>query len=150
MTAVMTDVWTPVCRLGALLPERGVCALVGDRHVAVFRLSSGDEIVAVDNVDPFTGASVLSRGLVGSIESDGDAVIYVASPLRKQRFDLRTGRCLDDADVALDVFEVAVTAGGDDGGGDGGVVVVRYVGGPAGDRSPRTGSRWGNEPETTP
>lgn len=100
-----------VCPVVDLIPDRGVCALFGNRHVAVFRLSVTGEIVAVDNVDPFSGASVLSRGLVGSIERDGRWVTYVASPLRKQRFDLRTGACLDDPDVTLDTFDVAVDNG---------------------------------------
>lgn len=141
MTAVMTrevaDVATPVCSLEALVEQRGVCALVGDRHVAVFRLG-GNEVVAVDNVDPFTGASVLSRGLVGSTAVEGDAVVYVASPLRKQRFDLRTGRCLDDDAVVLERFETEVL--------EDGVVVIRDGGGPTGGRRPGMGSRWGARP----
>lgn len=100
-----------VCPVDDLVDDRGVCALVSDRHVAVFRLSGTRELVAVDNVDPFSGASVLSRGLVGSTRRDGAWVTYVASPLRKQRFDLRAGVCLDDPNVALDVFEVTVDHG---------------------------------------
>lgn len=141
MTAVMTrevaDAVTPVCSLDALVEQRGVCALVGDRHVAVFRLGD-DEVVAVDNVDPFTGASVLSRGLVGATTVEGDAVVYVASPLRKQRFDLRTGRCLDADGVVLARFEAEVS--------DDGVVVIRNGGGPTGGRQPVMGSRWADRP----
>ena len=106
-----TDPWTTVFPSADLVDDRGVCALVGARHVAVFRLSVSGELVAIDNVDPFSGASVLSRGLVGSTEIGGIAVAYVASPLRKQRFDLRTGCCLDDPDVRVDRFDVRETAG---------------------------------------
>jgi nitrite reductase (NADH) small subunit len=56
----------------------------------VFLLAE-DEVLAIDNLDPCSGASVLSRGLVG----DADGVPTVASPMYKQRFDLRTGQCLD-------------------------------------------------------
>jgi nitrite reductase (NADH) small subunit len=52
---------------------------------------------ALDNRDPFSGAFVLSRGIVGT---RGD-VPTVASPIFKQAFDLRTGRCLSDPDVSV-------------------------------------------------
>ena len=95
-----------VCDLDRLTPDRGVAALVDGVAVAVFLLG-GDELVAVDNVDPITGASVLSRGLVGEV--DGSPT--VASPLYKQRFDLRTGACLDDPTVAIGVHDVRVVEG---------------------------------------
>jgi nitrite reductase (NADH) small subunit len=100
------DGWVEVCVLDRLTPDRGVAALVEDRQVAVFRLSDAT-LHAVDNVDPCSGAAVLSRGLVG----DAAGAATVASPLYKQRFDLATGHCLD-ADVApLGVHEVAVIHG---------------------------------------
>jgi nitrite reductase (NADH) small subunit len=86
--------WVPVCAVDRLVPDRGVAALVDGRQVAVFLLGTG-ELFAVDNVDPFSGAAVMSRGLVGDL----DGTPTVASPVYKQRFDLSTGRCLDD-DVA--------------------------------------------------
>jgi len=91
----------PVCRAEALQPGRGVAALVGGRAVAVFRLDPAlvavgdDGLRAVDNVDPYADASVLSRGLLGATRRGDDLVHYVASPLRKQRFDLATGEELD-------------------------------------------------------
>jgi nitrite reductase (NADH) small subunit len=88
--------WVPICTVDRLVPDRGVAALVDDRQVAVFLLGTG-ELFAVDNVDPFSGAAVLSRGLVGDI----DGVPTVASPVYKQRFDLRTGRCVDDGGVRI-------------------------------------------------
>ncbi len=62
----------------------------------MFRARPTAQLHAVDNVDPFSGASVLSRGIVG----DAGGVPTVASPVYKQRFDLRTGRCLDDPSTA--------------------------------------------------
>jgi nitrite reductase (NADH) small subunit len=82
--------WTAVCRLGDLAPERGAAALVAGQQVALFRLVD-DTVLAVDQLDPFSGAHVISRGIVGT---RGD-VPTVASPMYKQVFDLRTGRCLD-------------------------------------------------------
>jgi nitrite reductase (NADH) small subunit len=96
----------PVCALGRLTPDRGVAALVEGRAVAVFRLSGG-ELFAIDNLDPVSGASVLSRGIVG----DAGGTPTVASPIYKQRFDLRNGRCLDDDTTAVAVHEVRCEAG---------------------------------------
>jgi nitrite reductase (NADH) large subunit len=84
-------------------PDRGVAAAIDGERVAVFRLASG-EVLAVDDHDPFSGAPVLSRGIVGEV--DGTPV--VASPMYKQRFDLRTGECLDDPSVRIGTHEVAV------------------------------------------
>jgi nitrite reductase (NADH) small subunit len=98
--------WVAVCALDRLTPDRGVAALVADRQIAVFLMSTG-QLYALDNLDPCSGAAVLSRGIVG----DANGVSTVASPLYKQRFDLATGICLD-ADVApVAVHDVHVTDG---------------------------------------
>ncbi len=99
--------WTAVCPYSRIQPERGVAALLdGTLAVAVFRLYDG-ALHAVGNVDPYTGASVMSRGIVGT---RGD-VPTVASPLHKQVYDLRTGACLDSADLRLPVYPVRVRDG---------------------------------------
>jgi nitrite reductase (NADH) small subunit len=103
---VMIDL-VPVCRLTALQPERGVAALLPDgTQVAVFRTHDGT-VHALANIDPFSGAAVLSRGIVG----DRAGVPVVASPIYKQAFDLRTGRCVDDDSVAVAVFAAHVVDG---------------------------------------
>lgn len=99
--------WTQVCAVDDLTPNRGAAALVGERQVAVFLVEPGAELLAVDNLDPFSGAAVLSRGIVGSA---GD-VLTVAAPVYKQRFDLRTGRCLDDDSIALATYPTRVVDG---------------------------------------
>ena len=106
MRATAADTWVGICPLLALTPERGVAAVLDGRQVAIFLLRSG-EVLAIDNRDPFSGAMVLSRGLVGSF---GD-VVAVASPLYKHRFDLRTGRCLDDPMLTVSTYAVRVVAG---------------------------------------
>jgi len=93
--------WTVVCRYHDLQPERGVAALAGREQVAVFRTFDGT-LHAISNQDPFTGAFVLSRGIVGS----RGEVPTVASPLHKQVFDLRTGACLDGGTARVPVFPV--------------------------------------------
>ncbi len=97
---------TVVCRYDVLLPERGVAALIGDIQIALFRTHDGS-VFAIGNQDPFSGANVMSRGIVGS---RGD-VQTVASPMFKQVFDLRTGVCLDDPEVSLPVYTVEVLDG---------------------------------------
>ena len=111
--------WTEVCPADAIPLERGVTALVDGEAVAVFRTYDG-EVHALGNHDPFSDASVLSRGIVGS---RGDVPV-VSSPMYKQAFDLRTGRCLDDDGVSVPSYDVAVV--------DGRVLVGprRVVGGP--------------------
>ncbi len=99
--------WTPVCTLASLVPDRGAAALVAGHQVALFRLRETDEVLAVDHRDPFSGANVIARGIVGS---RGDAVT-VASPVYKQVFDLRTGTCLDDESTSLGVWETRVVKG---------------------------------------
>ncbi|GAA3693249.1 nitrite reductase small subunit NirD [Nonomuraea antimicrobica] len=105
-TATATD-WATVCAYEALLPERGVCALVAGVQVAVFRTYEG-ELYALGNLDPFSGAYVLSRGIVGTRKGEPT----VASPLHKQVFSLVTGRCLDEEGVSVPVYPVRVTAEG--------------------------------------
>ena len=101
MTVVERTVsFIPICAVERLTPDRGVAALIGETAIAVFLLSTG-ELHAIDNVDPISGASVLSRGIVGDV--DGSPT--VASPLYKQRFELRTGRCLDADHVSVAVHE---------------------------------------------
>lgn len=110
MSAVPTiATTTAVCRLDQLQPERGAAALVGERQVALFRIDEphATTIHAIDHRDPFTGANVLARGIVGTV---GDRW-YVASPLHKQRFDLATGECLDDDSVRVAVHGVHVVDG---------------------------------------
>ena len=50
---------------------------------------------------------MLARGIVGT---RGD-IPYVASPMYKQAFDLRTGQCLDDAAVRVPTYDVRVHDG---------------------------------------
>jgi nitrite reductase (NADH) small subunit len=97
--------WVDVCALDDILPDTGVCALLGQRQVAIFRV--GDEVFALSNFDPFSKAFVLSRGIVG----DRAGAPKVASPVFKQSFDLRSGRCLDDPAVAVPVHPARVQDG---------------------------------------
>ena len=59
------------------------------QQIAIVR--TGDAVYALGNLDPFSKAFVLSRGIVG----DKGGIPKIASPIFKQTFDLRTGQCLD-------------------------------------------------------
>lgn len=96
----------PVCRVDDLEVERGAAALVHGQAIALFRTPDG-LVHALSNHDPFAHSSGLARGIVGR---RGD-VLFVASPRHGHAFDLRTGRCLDDATVGVAVFEVRVAGG---------------------------------------
>lgn len=101
--------WTAVCTTNQLIPERGVAVLVGERQVALFLVTgpSGRFVHAVGHRDPFSGANVMARGLVGSVgERD-----TIASPMYKHVFDLATGECLTDPSERLPVHRTWVAGG---------------------------------------
>ena len=98
--------WYPVCPFTRLPVERAVCVLVGGEQVALVRTREG-RVYAVDNLDPVSGAMVMSRGIVGS-RGDVDVLI---SPMHKQAYDLATGRCLDLPELWLGTHEVRVVGG---------------------------------------
>ena len=107
-----TDVttYTLVCHLDDIEVEGGVACLVDHEPIALLRTHDGN-VFAISNVDPFSNASVLSRGIVGSRLGEGSDIPFVASPMHKQAFDLRTGQCLDDADVRIPTYDVRVLDG---------------------------------------
>ncbi len=112
MNAVLkpTEAWVDICAADDIVLNTGVCALVGDTAVAVFRVKTadaGEQCFAIDNIDPKNGASVLSRGLVGNL---GDRLV-VASPLYKHHLDLRTGECLESADWSVRAHPVRIEHG---------------------------------------
>ena len=103
---VNNDEWHPVCRVSELEIERGATALVHGQAIAIFR-TTDDTVYALGNHDPFARASMIARGIVGT---RGD-VPFVASPTNKHAFDLRSGKCLDDAHVSVPAYDVKVVEG---------------------------------------
>jgi len=95
-----------VCRIDQVPLEGGVAALVPGRAIALFRTFDGN-VHATCNYDPWSRASVRSRGIVGT---RGDVPVVI-SPMHKQAFDLRSGACLDDEAVRLPVYDVHVVDG---------------------------------------
>ena len=99
-----------LCEQSDLVPHSGVAVLYKGQQIALFYLPDSDlsgseqALFAVGNYDPFGAANVISRGIIGDIKGE----LVVASPLYKQHFSLRTGKCLEDASVAIPVFDVHI------------------------------------------
>lgn len=94
--------WNTICQHQDLLAGVGVCALHQNQQVAIFLSACGNELFAVSNYDPIANANVMSRGLMGSSDSE----VYIASPVYKQRYSLSSGQCLDDDEFSLKTFTV--------------------------------------------
>lgn len=95
----MTD-FSKICRLNDLIENAGVPALYHQTPIALFYVKG--QVYALDNFDPIGEASVMSRGIVGRIKGE----LVVASPLYKQHFNLQTGVCIEQPEVALGVYKV--------------------------------------------
>lgn len=101
------DSWESVCKFDDLIDNVGVCVLVNDKQIAIFRLSGSSMLYAIDNHDPFSDANVLSRGLCGDLKEQP----VVASPIYKQHFNLNTGQCLEDEAVKIAVYPIRIING---------------------------------------
>ncbi len=108
----MKDNWNFICTLDDIVPFSGVAALVDGKQIAVFRVA--DEVYALDNHDPESGANVLARGLVGDLKGE----LVVASPIYKHHFRLTTGHCLEAPESSIQAYPVKI---------DNGHVLVRTV-----------------------
>lgn len=99
--------WNSVCKKDDLISGTGLCALHNGEQVAIFYSGRTEELFAVSNFDPKGEANVMSRGMIGSA---GD-VIFVASPLYKERYNLATGECLDNEALSLKTFGIRIENG---------------------------------------
>lgn len=101
--------WRTICDKTDLVKDSGISALIEsssgeDEQVAIFHIpSSEEEVFAVGNYDPIGKANVLYRGLVGCINDEP----VVSSPLYKQHYSLKTGRCLQE-DQSVVVYNIRI------------------------------------------
>ncbi len=102
----MSD-WINICDEADLVAGTGICALLGDEQVAIFKTRKDQAVYAIGNYDPIGKANVLSRGILGSI---GDEVV-VASPLYKQHFNLQSGQCLEEEGVSVKSYPARIENG---------------------------------------
>ena len=100
------DKWVTVCSITDLVTNSGVCALLKEQQIALFKIKNAtdEQIFAVSNWDPIGKANVLYRGLLGSVQ---EAKVII-SPLYKQRYCLESGQCLDDNAIKLVVYPVRI------------------------------------------
>ncbi|EJN6829318.1 nitrite reductase small subunit [Vibrio cidicii] len=96
-----------VCDIKDIIPGTGVCALVNGQQVAVFRPGEDEQVFAISNTDPFARSNVLSRGLIAQHRGE----LWVASPLKKQRFNLATGQCMEDERFNVKAYQARVNNG---------------------------------------
>lgn len=99
--------WTDICRVEDILPATGICALLENQQIAVFRPTQDQSLFAISNIDPFFQASVLSRGIIAGHNGE----LWVASPLKKQHFRLKDGWCLEDGKFSVAAYPVRVVDG---------------------------------------
>ncbi|MGC4960472.1 nitrite reductase small subunit NirD [Gordonia sp. DT218] len=107
--------WVRACAVADLAIGRGAGVLGPDfEQAALFRVPAVEtdreavvgrtRLYAIGNIDPFSRAAVLSRGVTG----DRSGEPTVASPLGKQVFSLRTGLCLDDDTTSVASYAVHI------------------------------------------
>ncbi|MFT5924487.1 MAG: nitrite reductase (NADH) small subunit [Paraglaciecola sp.] len=98
--------WISVCSDTDLVANSGVCALLNEQQIALFKIKNAndEQVFALSNWDPIGKANVLYRGLLGSVENTR----VIISPLYKQRYCLDSGQCLDDDAIKLTVYPVRI------------------------------------------
>ncbi|MDH1055471.1 nitrite reductase small subunit NirD [Aquipseudomonas alcaligenes] len=95
--------WQPLCSTADLVAGSGVVALLEGQQVALFYLPENEQqVFAIGNCDPKSGANVIGRGIVGHLQGE----LVIASPLYKQHYRLRDGGCLEYPELNLPVWPV--------------------------------------------
>ncbi len=97
--------WQSLCARQDLVANSGVVAWVDGAQVALFYLADAagnEQLYAVDNRDPLSGANVIGRGIVGSLGGD----LVIAAPLYKQHYRLHDGSCLEYPEQQLRTWPV--------------------------------------------
>ena len=99
--------WFKVGESDSILPGTGINTLVNGRDVAIVKLSGSNQLFAIDNLDPFSQASVLSRGIVGDRKNEP----MIISPISRKAFSLISGQCFEDRETSLNVYPVKQDGG---------------------------------------
>ncbi|MCU5774877.1 nitrite reductase large subunit NirB [Erwiniaceae bacterium BAC15a-03b] len=105
LTELPAEPWSALCQLQDIPVQAGIGARLGSLRIALFRF--GEQVFALDDIEPGTQASVISRGILG--DSGGEAMVI--SPLYKQRFRLRDGQSIDNPALQLRCWPVKLENG---------------------------------------
>ncbi|HEX5171157.1 MAG TPA: nitrite reductase small subunit NirD [Cyclobacteriaceae bacterium] len=100
-------VWYKAARTTDFPENGGACVRYKDMQVAVFNFSRRSEWYACQNLCPHKMQMVLSRGMIGSHESEPK----VACPFHKKTFSLKSGQCLNAEEPNISVFPVRIEDG---------------------------------------
>ncbi|MBC8649588.1 nitrite reductase small subunit NirD [Pseudomonas sp. MTM4] len=105
MQSIESASWRALCSRRDLVANSGVVAWIDGEQVALFHLpdtETGEQVYAIANKDPKSGANVIGRGILGQLKGD----LVIASPLYKQHFRLADGSCLEYPEQHLQVWPV--------------------------------------------
>lgn len=97
-------IWFKAARVSDFPENGGACVKYKDEQIAVFNFSRRNEWYACQNMCPHKMQMALSRGMIGSHESEPK----VACPFHKKTFSLKTGNCLNADEQSIRVFPVKV------------------------------------------
>jgi nitrite reductase (NADH) small subunit len=99
--------WFKAAHISDFPENGGACVKINDRQIAVFNFSRRNEWYACQNMCPHKMQMVLSRGMIGSHESEPK----VACPFHKKTFSLKSGECLNAEERSIRVYPVKVQDG---------------------------------------
>jgi nitrite reductase (NADH) small subunit len=98
--------WVNICNINDILPATGVCALLGKEQVAIFRLAT---------MNRFLPSAISTRSSRPACSPAADCraqgELWVASPLKKQRFRLSDGYCMEDESRSVKHYDARVKDG---------------------------------------
>ena len=100
-------VWYKAARTIDFPENGGACVRYKDMQVAVFNFARRNEWYACQNLCPHKMQMVLSRGMIGSQESEPK----IACPFHKKTFSLKSGECLNAEETSISVFPVKIEDG---------------------------------------
>ncbi|PYC21273.1 nitrite reductase small subunit NirD [Pseudomonas mosselii] len=98
--------WQRVCGTHDLVADSGVVVWHEGEQVALFYLPGQTQtLYAIANRDPRSSANIIGRGLLGEMQG----TLVVAAPLYKQHFCLANGKCLEDPQQSLQVWQARLS-----------------------------------------
>ena len=98
------DTWFAACTVHDVPDNGGVCVKFGEEQIALFKFSRRGEWYASQNLCPHKQQMALSRGMIGSHNSEPK----VACPFHKKTFSLKTGECLSGDECGIKTYPVKI------------------------------------------